>query len=481
MAKQLNKLLIQKYLEIMKKMITLVLFVLISTHATWTHAQGQLTPGVQTSSLTASISSWVQSTSDKNKQFYASAYWVSGVDCGNYLKVYNGTSFAATSPQVLISTYHGFTRIRLDQNNTVYVLYVDRTSAGSTTFRTYLKKYNSSGAQLGPRIEVVNNTKPSDIEIAPNGDVLIGCVEGTKAKVKVFRNLLYKGFLPLDNIPSITNSKPFSIQMDMKDSKFAVGYSHGSITASQLHIKRYTYSPVFMPFSNINLSSLYSSYATSGQRFEFNNNQLALRSNWEVFYNVNTSTSYPFTTKVVKHLVGGTSSSFQPSEGLVDVDINNRLLISKNYGSINYPNYKLKLFDASNALIHEYAVSTKIENHLSSIAIYDCEFIITGIDRKLGANPLLHSYQSFHQVFNCKDCRPNMGATAVAKFRYPYAVNQVPSKYGPLDVTELCLVDNLLVDGALSSCETGYFVGLAEFNPMTWTDTLVLHSVGYTH
>ncbi|WP_458627881.1 T9SS type A sorting domain-containing protein [Winogradskyella sp. PC D3.3] len=422
----------------------------------------------------------MNSTSDKNKAFYASAYWVSGADCGNYLKIYNGTTFAATSPQILISSYHGFTRVRLDHNNNVYVLYVDRTAPGSTTFRTYLKKYNTTGTLIGSRIEVTNNTNATDIEVAPNGDVLIGCVEGNLAKVKIFRNMVYKGFLPISNVPTITNTSPFSIQMDMKDSKFVVGYSMGSITSSQLHLKRFTYNPNFNALIHVNLSSLYSHYSETGSRFEYTNNQIALRSNWEVFYNTNTSTSYPFTEFRVKHLHAGGSNIFQYSNGFVDVDINNRLLISKNHGSINYPDYKVELFDTSNSLIHEFAISNKIKNHLESIAIYDCEFVITGIDRKLGANPLLHTYQSYHQLFNCQDCRPNMGATAVAKFRYPNTVNQYPSKYGPLDVTELCLVDNLLVDGSLSSCEDRYFVELSEFNPVSWSNTLVLHSAWVT-
>lgn len=464
----------------MKNSIQKIIMLLLLSIYGLAQAQGELTPGVQTSSVSASISHWVSSTSDKNKTFYASAYWLSGDDCANYLKIYDGSTFTATSPEVVISNYHGFTRVRLDHNNNVYVLYSDRTAPGSTTFRTYLKKYNTSGVLIGSRIEVTNNTNATDIEVAPNGDVLIGCVEGTLAKVKVFRNMIYKGFLPISNVPTITNSSPFSIQMDMKDSKFVVGYSLGNLTSSQLHIKRYTYSPSFSAFFNINSSSQYSHYSESGSHFENNNNQIALRSNWEVFYNANTSTSYPFTNFRVKHLNSGGSSIFQYSNGFVDVDINNRLLISKNHGSINYPDYKINLFDTSNSLIHEFNVSNKIKNHLESIAIYDCEFVITGIDRKLGANPLSHSFQSYHQLFNCQDCRPNMGATAVAKFRYPNAVNQYPSKYGPLDVTELCLVDNLLVDGSLSSCEDRYFVGLSEFNPVSWTDTLVLHSAWVT-
>jgi hypothetical protein len=50
------------------------------------------------------------------------------------------------------------------------------------------------------------------------------------------------------------------------------------------------------------------------------------------------------------------------------------------------------------------------------------------------------------------------------------------SLYGPQDVTELCLVDDLLVDGSASCNEDGYFVEIAEFNLMPWTNATILYS-----
>jgi hypothetical protein len=455
----------------MKKIMQLLCFVALLTTSVVSHAQGQLTPGVQTSSLDSSISNWVHSSSDMNKSFYAVTYWVSGDDCGNYLKIYNANSFAPTSGQVLISLHHAFTRVRIDNDNNIYVLYTDRTFAGSTSYKTYIKKYNSSGTQIGSRVQVTSSTLASDIEVATNGDVLVGCMEGFNARVKVFRNMLYKGYLPLENI---NTSYPFALQMDMKGDKFVVGYSTKIGTSAQLKIKRFNYVPAFLFGSNLNLSSLHSNYSETGKHFIVTNNQIALRDNWDVFYvSKEGITSAIYKTK---KLTTGSLSVFDTGNAKVDVDISNRLIISKNYGSVGSENNKVKLFSGADTLIHEYDLSSKIKNDFESLAIYDCEFLVTGIDRKLGGNPLSYTYESFHQLFNCQDCRPNMGATAVAKFRYPYQVNQVPSKYGPLDVTELCLVDKLLVDGSLSSCETGYFVGLSEFNPATWTDTLLLHS-----
>src|SRR5690554_394763 len=436
------------------------------------NAQVPLTGGVQTSGLNnVSIDWWVQqSTSDKNRDLYAITYWKHGKDAGNYFKVYNGSNFnPITNIDIKYSELGSFARIKLDNEKNVYVLYKDYETPNGSVFKTYLKKFSASGNLIGSRIQVVNNTHPSDITIAPNGDVLIGCTENNKIKVKVYRNMGYVGSIPIDEIKLINNTNPFVIHMDMKDKKLAIGYSFGHINASKLIIKRYSYSP-----SNIALSL--HSYYDDNSRFDSGTNQLALRNNWDVFFNSNISTSYPFTNRVVKFLNNNTSSIFQSSSGLVDVDLGNRLLISQDYGAPANGDFKVKLYESDNSLIHEYQIDNKIKNHLESVAIYDCDFIVTGIDRKLGANPNNHSYQNFHQVFSCGGCKEDSKPTAAAEFRFPYQENEYDSYYGPIKVTELCLIDDLLVDGSASTCEDRYFVGLSEFNLSTWTDTNVLHS-----
>ena len=462
----------------MKTKNYILLFLMLLGSYITSYAQGQLTGGVQTTSLSASIAHWTQSTSDMNRNYYAIASWNGDSSiCGNYLRIYDAVTFNPTSPQVQISTHHQFTRVRIDNSNNIYVLYTDKTSPTSTVYRTYVKKYNTSGTQIGSRIEVMNNTHATDIEIAPNGDVIVGLTNGSGAYIKIFSSsLVFKGYKFIGSITPITNIKPFVIQMDMKGSKLVIGYSYGYYGSGTLKINRYNYSPVFSLF--VNQSTLYSSYTEGGIGLEGGNNKIALRNNWEVFYStLKRQYPNPIIYKV-KKLSSGGSSVFQSSNTseMVDVDISNRLLVSKNYGSPASGNYKVSLYSSSNSLIHIYVPDSKIKNHLSSLAIYNCEFVVTGIDRKLGGNPYGYTYESFHQLFNCQDCRPNMGATAVASFRYPNQVVQVPSYYGPLDVTELCLVDDLLVDGSLSSCETGYFVELSEFNPTTWSDINVLHS-----
>jgi hypothetical protein len=64
------------------------------------------------------------------------------------------------------------------------------------------------------------------------------------------------------------------------------------------------------------------------------------------------------------------------------------------------------------------------------------------------------------------------GAKASAKFFNPKRIEKINN----VDVSVLCLDNDLLVDGSGSKCEDGYFVGLSEFNVYTWADIKILHS-----
>ena len=76
--------------------------------------------------------------------------------------------------------------------------------------------------------------------------------------------------------------------------------------------------------------------------------------------------------------------------------------------------------------------------------------------------------------YDYNSCCPS--ATAAASFINPNRTIQMASKYGPIDVSVLCLSNDLLVDGSASTCEDRYFIGLADFNLATWSNNLVLHS-----
>lgn len=72
-------------------------------------------------------------------------------------------------------------------------------------------------------------------------------------------------------------------------------------------------------------------------------------------------------------------------------------------------------------------------------------------------------------------CDPGATATARAKFAKPMRVERMPSKYGKSNISVLCHKERyLFVDGAASSCEDRYYVELAEFDLMTWSNTQIL-------
>lgn len=64
---------------------------------------------------------------------------------------------------------------------------------------------------------------------------------------------------------------------------------------------------------------------------------------------------------------------------------------------------------------------------------------------------------------------------ARSEFRCARGTIIKPSKYGPKEVTELCLLDDLFVDGSATSCENKYFIHLSEFDLNSWGNVTILH------
>src|SRR5690606_15016274 len=155
--------------------------------------------------------------------------------------------------------------------------------------------------------------------------------------------------------------------------KLAVGYSFDRVNYLKAHIKRYTYSSSFN--QNTNLSSLHSHFIQDGTRFGFRNtNQIAIRDNWEVFYNVTQSFPSSPASSTIRFLnqngSNGGEHFKQSKDGFVAVDKNNRLIMSQYSGSVVDANDKVKLYDSGNALIRTCSFDTGIENGFSSLIMY---------------------------------------------------------------------------------------------------------------
>jgi len=125
-----------------------------------------------------------------------------------------------------------------------------------------------------------------------------------------------------------------------------------------------------------------------------------------------------------------------------------------------------------NSLSNGFSHNQTNFSFVDEIFIHDSKLIVGGMFTNSGT-------QSVNYVAKWKDdIDPCYGLNATASFVFANSTHttQHNSIYGPIDVHVLCLSDDLFVDGTQSECENSYFVAIAEFDLMTWTDTNPLFS-----
>ncbi|MFD0863236.1 T9SS type A sorting domain-containing protein [Sungkyunkwania multivorans] len=450
----------------MKHLKTLSMIIAFLTATTMT-AQWVVTPSTAVSSY--SQPNW-KVDADLNDNYMAITYGnqnpsTSPGGTGTFLKVFNASNTPITGDIAVFNMGFNVSRVKISATNFIYVL---GTNSYSPTTKLVLKKFNTSGTLLGTVI--VNHSIGGamfDLALADNGDALVSLFEGDNIRVRSYDgNLVYKGVINIASgithyhLPSYNLRSQF---IDFNAGKFIVGYSRGSHSSLTSYIKKYSYNT-----SNPALSSLQNTYPFAGgfirKNLESNNShQVALRANGDIFY-VNGISG-------VKRISGATTYNvYGNTKTKVNVDANDNLLISWTDNA----RAKARLYNSSNGFVHYYQEDGNINGSWAP-AFHDCKFVLAGDKSNQGTN--YHTNRKAHyQVFNCSDCEAGGPATADFEFRFPNQVSQLPSLYGPQDVTELCLVDRLWVDGTPSCNEDGYFVEITEFNLMTWTDTLVLYS-----
>ncbi|MCO6173878.1 T9SS type A sorting domain-containing protein [Flavobacterium sp. NRK F10] len=387
---------------------------------------------------------------------------------GVFMKIFDSSNTPITSD---ISVFNmGITpaKVRISNNNDIYVL--GEQTVSSTT-QLWLKKFNASGALLTYKVISTTYIEFFDLETTDNGDVIVSIFtpasQNTPTDLKLLgfdSNLNSKGTLNVAsgitnyNLPTANLRSHF---IDYNNGSFIVGYSSGYDSSLTATIKKYTYNT-----SSITSSALTNTYNFNGgfrrTVYRHNSHQVSLRSNGDVFY-VNAMSG-------VYRISGGTTTQiYNQATSKIAVDKSDNILITW----VDSTSAKARLYSSSNTFIHYYQEDGYINGQWDA-AIYNCKFVIIGDKSNLGTD--YHTNRNPHyQFFNCSSCTAGGPAVANASFRYPNQVVQVSSLYGPLDVTELCLVDDLLVDGSASCNEDGYFVELSEFNPMAWSE-IVLYS-----
>ncbi len=451
----------------MKQLSTLPMLLIAFLVATTMNAQWVVTPSTAITSY--SQPNW-KVDADLNDKYMVITYGnqhpsTSPGGTGTWLKVYDSNSNPITGDIGVFNIGFNVSRVQISSANIIYVLGVHSYSAVN---KLVLKRYNTSGAFLGSTI-VNHNIGGSmyDLALADNGDVLVSLFEGNNVRIRAYNSsLTYKGVI---NVASgithyhLPTSNLRAQNIDFNNGKILIGYSRGVHSSLTSYIKKYTYNTI-SPAA----SALTNTYTFAGgfnrRNLESNNShQVALRANGDVFY-INGLYG-------VKRISGASTYNVYPNpKTKVNVDVADNLLISWTDSS----RAKARLYNVGNSFVHYYQEDGNINGSWAS-AFHDCKFVLAGDKSFQGTN--YHTNRKPHfQVFNCSDCQVGAPATADFEFRFPNQVISMPSLYGPQEVTELCLVDDLLVDGTPSCNEDGYFVEIAEFDLMSWSNVVVLHS-----
>jgi hypothetical protein len=448
----------------MKTLLSMMVAFLL---ATATNAQWVVTPSAPVSSY--SQPGWKMDT-DLHDNYMAITYGnqnpsVTPGATGTFLKIFTGINTPITGDIAVFNMGFHISRVKISNTNFVYVL---GTNDFSSVTKLVLKKFNITGTLMGTLIiNIPTAAEMYDLTIADNDDVLVSLFEGNDLKIMSYNNnLVYKGTLTV-----ATGITHFSLPLTELRSQFIdfnaghilIGYSRGSDASLTSYIKKYNYTPVSPATSPLVATYPFSGGFKRSHLESLNSHQIALRANGDVFY-VNGISG-------VKRISGGTTTTITTNaKTKINVDAHDNLLISWT----DNLRARARLYNASNTYVHQYAEDGTINGSWAP-AFDNCKFVIAG-DKSNQATDYHTNRKPHYQIFNCSDCQVGGAATASAKFKFPNQVIQMNSLYGPQDVTELCLVDDLLVDGSASCNEDGYFVEIAEFNLMTWTDITVLHS-----
>ena len=432
-----------------------------------TFAQWVVTPSTPVSSY--SQPNW-KTDVDLNDSYTAITYGnqnpsTSPGGTGTWLKIYNSSNTAITGDIQVFNMGFMVSRVKISDSNIIYVL---GTNDYSSVTKLVLKRYTATGTYLSSTI--VNHSIGGavyDLEVTDQGDVLVSLFEGDNLRIRSYSaSLAYKGIINVANSVTHFHLPTSNLRyqsIDYNAGKILIGYSRGVDASLTSYIKKYTYNS-----STPGASALTNTYSFTGgftrRNLEsYNSHQVALRANGDVFY-VNGLSG-------VKRITGSTTTSiYGNTKTKVNVDANDNMLITYTDNTKAYG----RLYNSSNSFVHYYTEDGNINGSWGS-AFDNCKFVIVGDKSYQGTN--YHTNRKPHyQVFNCSDCEAGGPATAAFDFRFPNQIIQMNSLYGPQDVAELCLVDNLWVDGSASCNETGYFVELSEFNLMSWTDVNILYS-----
>lgn len=384
---------------------------------------------------------------------------------GTFMKVFTGINTPVTGDIPVFNMGFHLSRVKISDANNIYVL--GTADYGAVTKLT-LKKYSVAGIASGSIIiNISTAAEMYDLAVTANNDVLVSLFDGNDVKILCYdSNLAYKGAIVAATAITHFNVGTGNLRaqfIDFNSGHILIGYSRGVDASLTSFIKKYQYNSSTPASSPLVATYTFTGGFKSRHLEGLNSHQVALRANGDVFY-VNGLSG-------VRRISGATTTTvYSNATSKVNVDASDNVLITWTDNSMA----RARLYNASNAFVHQYSEGGNINGSWAA-AIHNCKFVIAG-DKNYQGTDYHTNRKPHYQVFNCSNCVVGAPATASAEFRFPNQVIAMNSLYGPQDVAELCLVDELLVNGSASCNETGYFVEIAEFNLMTWTNINVLYS-----
>ncbi|MBK6265629.1 T9SS type A sorting domain-containing protein [Marivirga sp. S37H4] len=383
---------------------------------------------------------------------------------GTYMTIFDNVGSPLVQDIPVLNLGQFVSRVKITPDNIIYVLGLEDNN-GNT--RLVLRKYNTSGIMTGQTVVDPFHSDPAiDLAVTDNNHPLVSLFDGNTLKIKSYSSTLsYYGEIDVDYVTHLhlPTYKLRAHSIDYNDGYLLIGYSRGVDPSNLARIKKYNFNSVSPASSTVSESYSFLGGFHRTVLGVTNSHQVALRNNGDVFY-INGVSG-------IKRISGNnTHSVSSQTKAKVNVDANDKLLISWTNNTKAFA----RLYDANNSYVRQYAEDGNINGSWAP-AFNNCQFIIAG-DKSNQATDF-HTFRKAHyQVFNCSECEVGGAPTASAEFRSPNQMLEMDSKYGPMEVAELCLVDELLVDGSASCNEKSYFVEIAEFDLVNWNNINILHS-----
>ncbi len=274
-------------------------------------------------------------------------------------------------------------QVGLDDQGDAYVIYDSKVSFSGTNYYLRVRRYNSSGTQVGGTLNLgqIDQSCQYDIDVKSNGDFVVFY---TNTSNNTLLRLYNSSFTLLAQTTVSSGTEFFSHHVDVRGNEIAIAYSR----TSNHNFRKY----------DIVGSSLSASVGPFSINKTFSVDPIALRPNGEVAL----ITSGSGTTELLIRNDNGTPKSTTPipatftSNAAVDADDNNQLYLAwhNNGSTVNG-----QILDASDAVIGTYIHGIP-NNFITGIATHSCRYVVIGSQSSSAAD----EQRVWNRRFTCENC-----------------------------------------------------------------------------